>query len=123
MIGHPPVATRTVPRCPYTSLFRSEASCPGSMAADPAFQQGPHRSRADQKSEQPLRRLVCTQLVRFGRDRTRDHSRARVSPSLPCVPARSEEHTSELPSLMRISYAAFCLQKYTTTKSSQHTLT
>src|SRR3546814_20782509 len=57
------------------------------MAADPAFQQGPHRSRADQKSEQPLRRLVWTQLVRFGRDRTRDHSRAWVSTYLPCVSA------------------------------------
>src|SRR3546814_2529462 len=35
--------------------------------------------------------------------------------------ARSEEHTSELQSLMRISYAVFCLQKKTTTKSKQCT--
>src|SRR3546814_8866569 len=36
---------------------------------------------------------------------------------------RSEEHTSELQSLMRISYAVFCLKKKkTTTKSSPHTL-
>src|SRR3546814_5006206 len=35
------------------------------------------------------------------------------TPSTPCVPApiRSEEHTSELQSLMRISYAVFCLNK------------
>src|SRR3546814_9410027 len=33
--------------------------------------------------------------------------------------ARSEEHTSELQSLMRISYAVFCLHKKTTTKSPQ----
>src|SRR3546814_6473273 len=32
---------------------------------------------------------------------------------LPFVPPRSEEHTSELQSLMRISYAAFCLKKKT----------
>src|SRR3546814_7146483 len=35
--------------------------------------------------------------------------------------ARSEEHTSELQSLMRISYAVFCLKKKTTTKSSKAT--
>src|SRR3546814_20391463 len=72
------------------------------MAADPALQQGPHRSRADQKSEQPLRRLVCTQLVRFGRDRTRDPSRARVSPSLPCVPALTSTgaHTCAAPRVL-----------------------
>src|SRR3546814_8840808 len=44
--------------------------------------------------------------------------------SLPCIEmegfeARSEEHTSELQSLMRISYAVFCLKKKTTT-NSQH---
>src|SRR3546814_1269295 len=35
--------------------------------------------------------------------------------------ARSEEHTSELQSLMRISYAVFCLKKNNTHKHSQHT--
>src|SRR3546814_3777522 len=42
-----------------------------------------------------------------------------------CIPARSEEHTSELQSLMRISYSVFCLKKKTkdhhnTTKQHQH---
>src|SRR3546814_1363945 len=32
-------------------------------------------------------------------------------PALPCHAGRSEEHTSELPSLMRISYPVFCLKK------------
>src|SRR3546814_5287622 len=32
-------------------------------------------------------------------------------PTLSCPKERSEEHTSELPSLMRISYAVFCLKK------------
>src|SRR3546814_1748967 len=36
---------------------------------------------------------------------------------------RSEEHTSELQSLMRISYAGFCLKKKTHTKSTNQTLT
>src|SRR3546814_6884591 len=35
------------------------------------------------------------------------------------APARSEEHTSELQSLMRISYAVFCLQKTKTNKQTQ----
>src|SRR3546814_904392 len=34
----------------------------------------------------------------------------------PCGPCRSEEHTSELQSLMRISYAVFCLKKKTNTE-------
>src|SRR3546814_7896122 len=37
-------------------------------------------------------------------------------PSSPVTPDRSEEHTSELQSLMRISYAVFCLKKNTTKK-------
>src|SRR3546814_3308153 len=37
-----------------------------------------------------------------------------VMEGLPAAPARSEEHTSELQSLMRISYAVFCLKKKTT---------
>src|SRR3546814_3634343 len=50
------------------------------------------------------------------------------APALPCPPhqcrpnyraARSEEHTSELQSLMRISYAVFCLKKKTTEKDKK----
>src|SRR3546814_9251321 len=39
------------------------------------------------------------------------------------TPTRSEEHTSELQSLMRISYAVFCLKKKKTTKKTKHLLT
>src|SRR3546814_6741908 len=35
----------------------------------------------------------------------------RTAPATPAMPTRSEEHTSELQSLMRISYAVFCLKK------------
>src|SRR3546814_3334432 len=38
------------------------------------------------------------------------------------VQGRSEEHTSELQSLMRISYAVFCLKKKTTTNNSEHNI-
>src|SRR3546814_8775437 len=43
-------------------------------------------------------------------------------PTRPPVPSRSEEHTSELQSLMRISYAVFCLKKKTH-RQTIHTLT
>src|SRR3546814_8945688 len=40
-----------------------------------------------------------------------------------CIPLRSEEHTSELQSLMRISYAVFCLKKKKTKHQSQTMIT
>src|SRR3546814_5507875 len=46
------------------------------------------------------------------------HGRFSSSSSAPVGQARSEEHTSELQSLMRISYAVFCLKK----KNNQHTI-
>src|SRR3546814_8955299 len=45
------------------------------------------------------------------RARSRDQQGAPVRRSVPCAGGRSEEHTSELQSLMRISYAVFCLKK------------
>src|SRR3546814_8617792 len=51
-------------------------------------------------------------------------STARSATSLPAAPGfavRSEEHTSELQSLMRISYAVFCLKKKTTHKTQPQT--
>src|SRR3546814_9461506 len=47
-------------------------------------------------------------------DRPIRHGRANVR-----TPPRSEEHTSELQSLMRISYAVFCLKKNTDTNTNQ----
>src|SRR3546814_1294050 len=53
-----------------------------------------------------------------GSIRTPSHFVASIEPitqlNLAASPARSEEHTSELQSLMRHSYAVFCLQKTTT---------
>src|SRR3546814_5537824 len=54
--------------------------------------------------------------------RLRRGSRRRLRRPRPPPPARSEEHTSELQSLMRISYAVFCLTK-TTTVEHTHTNT
>src|SRR3546814_7091688 len=56
-------------------------------------------------------------------DRTRLGGRAAATGTLAWRRARSEEHTSELQSLMRISYAVFCLKKknkITTHNSNKH---
>src|SRR3546814_1224805 len=81
MIRRPPRSTRTDTLFPYTTLFRSTAP------AGPAL---PRRGAA--RGARPRR----GGLVAAGR--------------LP-RPPRSEEHTSELQSLMRISYAVFCLKQ------------
>src|SRR3546814_4174593 len=48
----------------------------------------------------------------------------RIEPAITSVPKRSEEHTSELQSLMRISYAVFCLKKKKkhTTQKTKHNI-
>src|SRR3546814_6311228 len=86
MILLPPRPTRTDTLFPYTTLFRSPPT------------RHPHDEPAT-----PAR--FCL----FGICRTHSAPAAR-SPPRPTV-ARSEEHTSELQSLMRISYAVFCLKK------------
>src|SRR3546814_6855900 len=90
MIRRPPRSTRTDTLFPYTTLFRSTAPS-GGAAAD--------RTNACAASG-------C------------DH-RADSSARFHTYSGRSEEHTSELQSLMRISYAVFCLKKK---KHTKHTL-
>src|SRR3546814_3146696 len=48
------------------------------------------------------------------------HAIAVMAPDLPQIACRSEEHTSELQSLMRISYAVFCLKKKKKKKTKTH---
>src|SRR3546814_3848818 len=101
MIRRPPRSTRTDTLFPYTTLFRSPPPQPRALRGRHTTQAG-HAGRL-------LRRHV---------DRTRpaggpcDRGRAacRDEP-FPGDKPRSEEHTSELQSLMRISYAVFCLKK------------
>src|SRR3546814_10304258 len=94
MIRRPPRSTRTDTLFPYTTLFRSiEALSPveQELQADDGDRQG--------KEPGPVEP-----------DR---HSAARIGEECPDQERaeRSEEHTSELQSLMRISYAVFCLKK------------
>src|SRR3546814_14874314 len=89
MIRRPPRSTRTDTLFPYTTLFRSTASRGGSRC-----------SRAGTACGR-VRDCRSTAAPADG-----GHSRGRCHRD-----ARSEEHTSELQSLMRISYAVFCLKK------------
>src|SRR3546814_8703710 len=97
MIRRPPRSTRTDTLFPYTTLFRSLPVLNGL---------GQHNvARGD--NETLLRIYLHTVTTVSAPNLTADL----------CVEtlARSEEHTSELQSLMRISYAVFCLKKKKTT--------
>src|SRR3546814_9655032 len=109
MIRRPPRSTRTDTLFPYTTLFRSAPSCRHVESGHRTLE-GPDWSATDMTVSADVL------LVR----------------SVPVAPApsshepvhwRSEEHTSELQSLMRISYAVFCLKKKKQTKQVSSTLT
>src|SRR3546814_4016965 len=98
MIRRPPRSTRTDTLFPYTTLFRSG---------------WPH---VEQSHGQFRRRCVAGRPVRR-RDHHRGDGELVAGAS---ADDRSEEHTSELQSLMRISYAVFCLKKKKQTKTSNN---
>src|SRR3546814_8772422 len=111
MIRIPPRSTRTDTLFPYTTLFRSvhfPVARGDALATD---RWRPARKR-DAAGESAGRNRHCSASYRHRRQTAaRDSSRsARI---------RSEEHTSELQSLMRISYAVFCLKKKNDKQSLQ----
>src|SRR3546814_7882939 len=95
MLRRPPSSTRTDTLFPYTTLFRSLYL----------------RNRASGVAEQAkgVQRIAFGAVVRIAWRRSFDRGWL-----------RSEEHTSELQSLMRISYAVFCLKKKTLLKNTLH---
>src|SRR3546814_9513150 len=140
MIRRPPRSTRTYTLFPYTTLFRSRTRQIDQMHA--------RQQRADAAGDEDAAdaeggfgdlfehrggRAFDDHVGMFGEFGERhDRGRAGKPCHLPGRPGavpgrhgdedetlRSEEHTSELQSLMRISYAVFCLKKkHTTTKST-----
>src|SRR3546814_6380667 len=95
MIRRPPRSTRTDTLFPYTTLFRS------------AWPESSH------KPFEIGRNLHLPKCAYVRAARIADGQASRK------IAERSEEHTSELQSLMRISYAVFCLKKKTKTNSTQ----
>src|SRR3546814_1396977 len=120
-IRRPPRSTRTDTLFPYTTLFRSRSShpprgyrshghrCPTLVVPRHPPCSAPRRPRPqhDPPSPEPSARR-CRRPRSAATDRR-------------CRPRRwrSEEHTSELQSLMRISYAVFCLKKKNTITTTQ----
>src|SRR3546814_4106332 len=120
MKRRPPRSTRTVTLFPYTTLFRSLPDAddlggdvhvadrhPG--APDAAAHEVLGEQREDRHEHQQEEILHCRPGAGAGGGEARqDVARRRRDDA---GGARSEEHTSELQSLMRISYAVFCLKK------------
>src|SRR3546814_2324806 len=101
MLRRPPRSTRTDTLFPYTALFRA-LHRDGHIGMP-----GEHDDRnRDSARDQPL---LDRDTVHIGHADIEEHAPLGRLPDL--LQERSEEHTSELQSLMRISYAVFCLKK------------
>src|SRR3546814_9258813 len=110
MIRRPPRSTRTDTLFPYTTLVRSRDGNKRSLSAAPL---SPFVSS---EVETPIELAPPRWASRLRSMRT-----GWVSCCVYYRPLRSEEHTSELQSLMRISYAVFCLKKKKRTYTIQLT--
>src|SRR3546814_5504346 len=97
MIRRPPRSTRTDTLFPYTTLFRSNFTALQQLEGLIIQRAVLHLPRVGGPADLLLFDALAEHGV--GKDAARDRAR------------RSEEHTSELQSLMRISYAVFCLKK------------
>src|SRR3546814_8722448 len=105
MIRRPPRSTRSDTLFPYTTLFRSRWRWISRRGA-PTFRRALPRRHRRLKTTRLIESIPRRQWLR----RERNFGK------------RSEEHTSELQSLMRISYAVFCLKKKNKQKHA-HTVT
>src|SRR3546814_4142872 len=103
MIRRPPRSTRTDTLFPYTTLFRSEAGMAreGGIGFDEAIVDRLPRIVEDHLYDAEARLDRIEQGSIF------------LRAAMQFLQPRSEEHTSELQSLMRISYAVFCWTKKT----------
>src|SRR3546814_2569135 len=112
MIRRPPRSTRTDTLFPYTTLFRSVVPLADLLPTAIAL--------AEKIAANAPLSVQASKRVALG---IQD---GRIAADAPYWEHRSEEHTSELQSLMRISYAVFCLKKKTkpdtvNTESTRHT--
>src|SRR3546814_5416195 len=110
MIRRPPISTRTDTLFPYTTLFRSIPHLYSVVLVESSLLQILHPVTITILII--ITDIITTILPSYGK----------VVIANLVNSARSEEHTSELQSLMRISYAVFCLKKKNTkhTKSQTH---
>src|SRR3546814_7427445 len=119
MIRRPPRSTRTDTLFPYTPLFRSRrrgSAARGwykrSSSSVVSFGPRPRIPHGRSTLAAPLSRPAEIQKSRTrDRERKPPTGKSNQPGRVEIFVVRSEEHTSELQSLMRISYAVFCLQK------------
>src|SRR3546814_6585477 len=112
MVRLPPRSTRTDSLFPHTTLFRSPCAAPtlSTSSRISCFARAlstPTRDRSRSRSNQSQEKVRQHDFAYHRGVRRGGNGRPRR------LHRRSEEHTSELQSLMRISYAVFCLQKKT----------
>src|SRR3546814_4860304 len=121
MRRRPPRSTRTDTLFPYTTLFRSSIANAPQWPAQPVLRPA---TLVEPLSHDNGLAMFNKDLAGTTRLIPRRTCPRPASPACPAnrPPPRSEEHTSELQSLMRSSYAVFCLQKKNdiTTKSQNH---
>src|SRR3546814_10812689 len=117
MHPRPPRSTRTDTLFPYTTLFRSSRNCSGNEPS-PGFGRGHGEAQRPQLlpgsgylKRAPYERRIEIMRHRVGHRKLQRTSAHRAAMFRNMAAARSEGHTSELKSLMRISYAVFCLKK------------
>src|SRR3546814_1504424 len=99
MIRRPPRSTRTDTLFPYTTLFRSPSI--------PWLRAGHHNGHA----AGPLPDAWASSWKAPASSGSTGRPKIVLAAAPALIDPRSEEHTSELQSLMRISYAVFCLKK------------
>src|SRR3546814_8160949 len=108
MIRRPPRSTRTDTLFPYTTLFRSPCAKAGILQ-----KRRPLRTGSAGGEFLPIE--LSGRMLDIRRGRLAADGRL-ANP----VRSKSEEHTSELQSLMRISYAVFCLKKKNKNQTHSH---
>src|SRR3546814_9020536 len=118
MIRLPPRSTRTDTLFPYTTLFRSEPEHIDAPLGI-ALAQGDAAASGGTIGKEPKPRFAGPHLLLCGGEYVERRLAGQIPLALTGVPMRSEEHTSELQSLMRISYAVFCLKKKKKTRNTQ----
>src|SRR3546814_2859764 len=115
MLRLPPRSILTYTLFPYTTLFRSFVSCaPPGLRLGSTLRLESHAALIEKRRDQRQRR------IRFHQRRLNLDALLRAEQFGKCGGFRSEEHTSELQSLMRISYAGFCLNTTRTTQNYNH---
>src|SRR3546814_1379729 len=113
MIRRPPRSTRTDTLFPYTTLFRSSPRRLSRRGLVGGRHGRVRLGRDDRRHRRSAGRARLDGRPDRSRPATRGAAGGRRS-------LRSEEHTSELQSLMRISYAVFCLKKKRVTYKSDN---